>query len=519
MEPPPIPTTGCVKSTVVERFVKTLGWEDIRLHWQGGSDDTPLPAIAAAEDSSAEYRMGQVDDAGSVSVTAMGRAEDRLLTMAQPWAAEEKALTILLPNDPDDNDDAGRQIAPGAPPSDSPFPELILSLYLQLKTTQHYAVLNQLLITLRIALISGICVDRFAATFGWSPRKQVVRQSFKRWNVARLKQWLDGVQALASPMSRNNPWLADSALLHAHHLIHQGASPEDIEPFLPLHKLTRARRAFLMGEAAFRCERLGEAEDSFRSLTHLAPHVTVGHRRLGQIALCRGDFEGAARHFEAAVATPNQPYLNADLSDRVPLRIFSAPDWSDVYWFRGQLFAVRWRSNSKGIAVVGDRLVHVVDSPAYRLWVRLKDGQLDALTRRLRAMASPEQIAGTIRGRAQSLLVHLPLVGWLARLIAHLLTPSSKPSQIVERKERHGRLHRWLRHSLPALYRSPAGRVLRIATGPVGRRHARLGMVQLHAVAVLFVLRVVFVSRPVPPSQRDTTLVGLLRKLNLTAFS
>ena len=228
-------------------------------------------------------------------------------------------------------------------------------------------------------------VRRFTEEMGWSDEEQRSFASLRPPLLDSAETWLDHASRSLNRTRESSSPAIDVGLTAAFELANDGAPMAAVESALPEDSAKcRARAAFIRGEAAWRHDMIDRASQDFERFSALAPHITVGHRRLGQVALAKGYRRRAARHFEAAVAIPNQRWAYADQPDDEPILVGRIGQKFDIYRFRGGLYPVHRTPEFIGLAVVAGRLVQVYDTPVYRLWRRVKPRRetREVLTRR-----------------------------------------------------------------------------------------------------------------------------------------
>ena len=83
------------------------------------------------------------------------------------------------------------------------------------------------------------------------------------------------------------------------------ADAKAIGALLPRAPDARFRAQIIESHAALACGEERWAERLLTEISERAPHVTIAHQRLGQIAFKAGQGLKAAAHFEAAMLSPN----------------------------------------------------------------------------------------------------------------------------------------------------------------------------------------------------------------------
>ena len=177
-------------------------------------------------------------------------------------------------------------------------------------------------------------------------------------------------KAVCASDAGNNIALADAAMVLAAGRVEQGATPEDLAREFSREGFCTHRSALLAADAALRHGDDETAQMEFENVAKLAPHVTVSHRRLGEIARRKGNLRDTVRHFEAACATPATSWTLADQADFDVVGMTSSPGWMDLVSYRGRVFAISADEPYAGLLAFGDDIYRVPNSAIFHLWSR-----------------------------------------------------------------------------------------------------------------------------------------------------
>ena len=318
------------------------------------------------------------------------------------------------------------------------------------------------------------------------------------------------VGRVLNPIAPADPRIADAIPLVVAQRIHEGALANDASIGFSGAALCRVRRWILSGEAAYRSGDLETARRRLTTAAAQAPHITLVHRRLGEIARRLGNAAAAAQHFEAACAVPNMPWIYADMHDAVPIPMGVIEGWVSFVRYRGSVYAVPSDGRSAGVLGLGKRLLVVPDTWVYRLWqkrvkpavaVLRRYGRVvrSGLIRSFHAFGRVAVRTGRRAGRALALNARRTFAFRYLRAMKAWLFGEAAAKPKITGPSRPSRLRRFLRYARPRV--KIAARVFR-------------GLAQGVIIQVkLAILMLIFQARAVPDESRASSLSTLLDKL------
>ena len=374
-------------------------------------------------------------------------------------------------------------------------------------------------LVLRELTVSQKAMQRFNQEMGWPADAQHSFSGLNSRLVENAEAWLSQIHGLAWPNADNTDAVADARLSAAFEAASNGASIAAVETALPEESpACRARTAYIRGEAALRNRMRKRAVQDFKWFAAIAPHVTAGHRRLGQIALAKRDVRRAARYFEAAVAIPNQRWTNADVPDIAPLLVGRVGRRLEIYRFRGGLYPINITPDFMGLAVVAGRLIQVYDTPVYRLWRRVRPRP--EVIERLRSPGLRRKFKHLAR-RFLSLLTGVLLRAGqrypriapvLSRVAAWLSGGGEKKEAAADAP---GRLMSILLRLCRPFRRTWLGRAYRRIEARFPARRLKSLKRVLGIRMRMFMLRAVFRARELPPGSRVDTVDSLIERVGV----
>lgn len=221
--------------------------------------------------------------------------------------------------------------------------------------------------------ISAHALELAADRLGW-PEKALysLKQCQSEISAEEGQLWLRWLNEALPALAGAPCEPVEAMLACAQNRLRTGSDAKRVAAALPRSAAGKWRAHVIEAEAALAAgANVNWGKQLLAKVARHAPHVTIAHRRLGQIAHKERRGLSAARHFERAMLSPSTPACMADRAEAMPCRMITLNDTSDVYCYRGQGFVVRRNKDTLGVTIAAGRPFVVRNTRGYRQWSRM----------------------------------------------------------------------------------------------------------------------------------------------------